>query len=350
MEDIAKGQNSAPLAARIIYPSAEFQWLPNASVPPLVGCGKFPVILFVHGFCKELPGGQGQGYPYSGANYKTWTDTLAALARAGYVVLLVDRNDPSPGFGNADVYDLVTALYWLYASSSFRDILALVVGIIGNSYGATAGLRLAVQLWSATGRHPAAYVSLSGAFHEVQGENPDYSDNLYFVPCPSLFMFGSGNDLIFHSELAKGGGLQAWGWNRVPPPTHSVEVVKAGHYDYVAGYKCGYPVGQASGEGFTSYCPATWQLTGDLLVTFFSKYMPPTPLITDFSLSQDSLVPPTELIVELILNNGWYGNPNLDPAQEKFVQGYMTGRSSFMKKGCHARFRWRTKTSGVVDL
>ncbi len=127
-------------------------------------------------------------------------------------------------------------------------------------------------------------------------------------------------------------------WQFFNTPTHAVEFVGGGHYDYVDGYHCGYGVGA---------CSAEWQLTADVLVTFFSKYMPPMQLASaGASLLDDSLVPPTYSDVVSVLNSF----PSIDPEQNKFLAGYMTGRSNYQNAACKAQFKWRTTTANKLNI
>src|SRR5690606_21136008 len=63
--------HGAPTPVQVYFPSLDGA---AASAPPLEGCGRYPLIVFVHGQCSDPD------------HYRKWTHLPAALARSGYVV------------------------------------------------------------------------------------------------------------------------------------------------------------------------------------------------------------------------------------------------------------------------
>jgi pimeloyl-ACP methyl ester carboxylesterase len=330
VEYIYKGTNNAPTNMMVIYPSMQIG-NPYNPPPPLAGCGKFPVILFAHGVCDMAD-------TYKGQHYKVWEQTLSPLARAGFVVVVPDRElsysnatPTSPGYDDASARDLAIALYWLEVNWKWREILSNRMGIIGHSYGGAAALR-----YYYNAKTPKAIALLSPALEEAQALYPWVSQAITGLSIPSLHFFGSGNDLVSHGETQPDQTNRPYYWKYFHSPAHSVEFVGAGHYDYLAtDFKCGYPPGSGTKS---AACPLQWSLTADVLVMFFSKYLPPVPLGNNANIFlSNTLIPPTSLPV--------VGN---DPEQTKFFSYFLKGRENFVKAGCSAVFRFKTPGEGVA--
>src|SRR6266581_4850540 len=65
----------APVASRIFFPSLDGAVF---DAPILADCGRYPLIVFVHGQCSEP----------SHDHYKKWFELPAQLARGGYIVVV----------------------------------------------------------------------------------------------------------------------------------------------------------------------------------------------------------------------------------------------------------------------
>ncbi|HST47386.1 alpha/beta fold hydrolase [Jatrophihabitans sp.] len=146
----------APLTVRVYYPSLDDS---PAGAAPLLGCGRYPLILFCHGSCPGEP-----------LQYQKWIELPAQLARAGYVVAVpqVPDIDRLPIEVPATQEALRKLLDWMREGWENRDTLLPppATGLAGHSYGALhAGIL-------ATTRPVLAVVSLSGVWEELSDPFP----------------------------------------------------------------------------------------------------------------------------------------------------------------------------------
>lgn len=257
-------KDGAPGDFRVFYPSAEGS-PPDA--PILAGCGHYPVVVFAHGVCSEPD------------HYKKWFRLPAGLARSGYVVVVprlpaiaagvYPWADPHP-----DLALLKDVLKWMHKGWESSPLLLspVLTGIVGHSYGALLGLRLALEV-------PAsAYVSLSGVWAEWPPLPPL---PLKSLGVPKLFTWGQGFGDVF--AMLEGGAAVLW--NAAQPFKHSVRFPGAGHWDYLATTKttCVSNAGP---------CNLVESVAADFVTTFMSKYMPPDDSHYVTQLVPDNLVPP----------------------------------------------------------
>ncbi len=321
IEQVGPAQG-APLNMYVLYPTATG---PAYGAPILEGCSnKFPIIVFVHGACNSSHGGTSFAY------YEQWLPTLAALAGAGYVVLLYDRSGHEGAYDTdqyIEVNYIAELLLWVTKYWNAGDLLdASRTGIIGHSFGAVAALQFVAE----TGI-PFAYASLSGVF--TQFTDPTQQWLYKSLNIPSLFMLGTGTDdeKVGSSQPMQAANCDPAGharepflWDAISDPVHSVVFDGGQHWDYLADFTCG----ESNGP-----CPVQWLLTGDVLVTFFSRYM---PTVLTLPVRED-LVPPTSVEIAATANMLAGGSYPAD-----FLKGYMIGRNTFLKYPCAAFFRWRT--------
>lgn len=276
---------------RIIYPSTDGAvW----NAPILEDCGLFPVVLFAHGQCADVD------------HYRSWTPPLVPLARSGYVVVMPEMNYGGNPFGSTG--QLLQALGWAIFEWSHGSLLAPSFGVAGHSYGAlaTAALRAENHIGN-------VYASLGGGFAEFHGEA---GDRLRAVDVPALLMAGTDDIFVFEGQTG-----QPVGWKQVGPFKHSVVFENGDHWDYL-------PPGFECQNGLRGTCDASWILASDILLTFFSKYMPPTPLPQSLGLSMN---PPTADDVLAL-------NPTA--AQQFFLGGHLLGKTFLASAHAPVGIQW----------
>jgi pimeloyl-ACP methyl ester carboxylesterase len=240
--------DGAPSEVRVFYPSLEGS---PANAPMLTYCGYYPLILFLHGHCRR------ERDPYL-----SWYRLPAQLARSGYIVA-VPRLAGIAGGGvpwtepNGDLITANDLHVWIRGHPEFTVHVAPSpqTGIIGHSYGAMLGARLANDVPC------SAYVSLSAGWNDWYSSGEPIP--LGELSVPSLFMWGGASDQPAILE-----GQMQFVWDLIPMPKHKIVFADAGHWLYLsAGDTMCY---QASGS-----CTITHSLAADFATSFFSKYMPP---------------------------------------------------------------------------
>jgi hypothetical protein len=201
----------------------------------------------------------------------------------------------------------------------YNSYIDSFVGLAGHSYGALATAQLAADFGSNS--YFRAFASLGGQFGQyLQHSNAVLSK----VSIPKLFAFGTGEDPV--EVNATGGDGLPYLWKVVAPPKHSLELVSVGHGGYL-------PPGAHCSDQWRGACTPAWRLVGDILITFFARYLPPTKLPKGISASLD---PPT-LKSMLALNPPY--------EQQFFFGGYLQGKDAFSGSPyCKAVLRWQTSS------
>ena len=278
--------DGAPMTVRVYYPSLD--GAPDGA-PPLLGCGRYPLIMFCHGSC-----------PGESLQYQKWFELPAQLARAGYVVAVPQII----GIGglphqSPDVQALLRdMLDWMRTGWEHLDTLLPppATGLAGHSYGALhAGIL-------ATTRPVLAVASLSGVWE-------DYTSS----PIPihqgapaRLFTWGT------HTSSDASADLPPQFWNPIPQPKYRVLFADAEHFDYL--YTAELPCRRLRGP-----CPFVGAYTTDTVTMFFARYLQPEHWPDLSTKIPDSLIPPTT--AELA--------QNLTPEQQFFLGGYLAGVPAF---------------------
>jgi pimeloyl-ACP methyl ester carboxylesterase len=162
--------DGAPGPLSVFYPSPDP--FSDRSDTSMLDCGQYPLVIFLHG--------HRQGDPDI---YKRWTRLPAALARSGYVVVVPRLPGNSGGqspWASDDLDHAKAVLAWMQNEWKHHDHLMRSPGpaIVGHSYGALLGARLAPQIGA------SAYVSLSGGWKEFDANEWKTLDDLNV---PSLF-------------------------------------------------------------------------------------------------------------------------------------------------------------------
>jgi hypothetical protein len=278
--------DGAPLTVRVYFPSLDGS--PD-SAAPLLGCGRYPLVLFFHGSC---PGEVNQ--------YHKWFVLPAQLARAGYVVAVpqIAGIDSLPSEATAVQAQLRDLHDWMRAGWELRDSLlpSPATGLAGHSYGALhAGIL-------ATTRPVAAVVSLSG----VWGEWPAPPAPIHQGAPARLFSWGT------NTVSEANAGLADALWNPVPQPKYRLEFAGTEHFDYLFNVQLACNPARGS-------CPYVGLLAMDTVTMFFARFLQPElwpHLAQDIA---DSLIPPT--LAELV--------QDLTVEQQFYVGGYLSGLPAF---------------------
>ncbi len=275
--------DGAPANLRVFFPSLDGSPQHGAM---LEGCGRYPVILFVHGHC--------QGDP---EHYLKWFRLPAQLARSGYVVVVPQITDigTHPSGGEPTQRMLADVLTWIRAGWEHRQSLlpAPATGLAGHSFGALhAGIL-------ATTTPVAAVASLSGVWidwPDASGPRP-----IFQVALPRLFTWGtepfSERDAMLPDSM----------WNSIAKPKHRAVFTDGEHFDYL--YDPQLPCRNSKGP-----CRYVGAATDDLVAMFFSNYLPPElwPNLPD-RIPENLVPPPLELTFE----------------QEFFAGAHLIGLKSF---------------------
>jgi len=240
--------DKAPAPMKVLYPSIQSYGGPYGR--PIADCGPYPMVVFAHGYCE---------------GDEDWTISLQALARSGYVVavpFIKEINGGDVGSADATLYDV---WLWMLSKWKFRHLIESRVGFAGHSYGAAAVANLIAK----TGLGQA-YALIAGDFGNAEPTLLDYAS----LTKPTLIIKG-GQDIV-----------NAGDWNSIPASSRHLVTFQAGaHNQFLpTGYNCSTQAVFSSAD-----CEEIWSVTRDVLVTFFSKYIPrpnqfPIP---------DSLLPPT---------------------------------------------------------
>jgi hypothetical protein len=281
----------APTNVRVYYPSAD--GAPQCA-PFLGGFGRFPLVAFLHGHCPTS----------ESFHYTKWSLLPAVLARCGFVVAV-----PSLGFDHLPHLDdpayqrIRDVVDWMRTSWSRRAYLMQAFGVVGHSYGALHGGRLAADLGA------RAYVSLSGQWKSWPLPSPVTS-----LSAPKLLAWGTGAP-----EMAEG-DLTGF-WSNIGSPKHRLVFTEGQHWDYV-------PPTVTTCASIAGPCTLVDDLTADLTAIYLSKYMPPEEAGILPGLIEDDLTLPAV---------------SLTSEQQSFAGGHLT---SFGRVGaqaaCTATLEWLT--------
>ncbi|MEO7260161.1 MAG: tachylectin-related carbohydrate-binding protein [Jatrophihabitantaceae bacterium] len=278
--------DGAPLTVRVFFPSLDGS---PADAAPLLGCGRYPLIMFCHGSC------------FGEANqYQKWFELPAQLARAGFVVAVpqiigIDQLPSERPEVQASLRDL---LDWMRAGWEHRDTLLPppATGLAGHSYGALhAGIL-------ATTRPVAAVVSLSGVWEEWS--KPPFP--IHQGAPPRLFTWGTNTVSEAHAELP------SQLWDPIPQPKYRMNFTESEHFDYL--YKTDLACHPPRGS-----CPYIGAFTTDTVTMFFARFLQPEQWPELAADIDDSLIPPTP--AELA--------QDLTPQQQFFAGGYLNGVPAF---------------------
>jgi Chlorophyllase enzyme len=288
--------DGAPVALRVFYPSID--GAPH-DAPFLVGCGVYPLVVFLHGHCDEAN------------HYLKWELLPAQLARSGYVVVVPEIQPIAPWEGSG-LAESENVLAWMRSKWEHRLHLRPPpsTGIAGHSYGALLGARLATRVAA------SAYVSLGAGWAEWPTGASAPPRPLGTLNAPALFAWGS-NDTF--ADLGSDGF-----WGEVAPPKHQLVFAGAGHWDYLPANSTmceGRGIGGVRGP-----CDLIQNLAADLAATFLSKHMPPQrwpELRHDIG---DDLIPPPHALTE---------------EQQFFAGNHLMGLSLICDTSvCSATLRW----------
>jgi pimeloyl-ACP methyl ester carboxylesterase len=238
--DVAQG---APGPARLWYPT--FEVFTDEGGPPtprriLKHClARWPVVLFLHG--QE---------PCTIANYnRAWTNIPASLARSGYVVIAPQHGRLLPQ-DNSGVPFVAGFIDWVrntWEHARFTDKRRDAVAVVGHSYGALLGARVATERSDIS-----ACAFLSGPFAELNDRN----SLLRGLGRPTFYMFSPTENFANVND----GGL----WDSFEYPKYAAQF-EGEHFDYITQPPgCGKPVGS---------CSLIKAVAADLVTLFLSRYM-----------------------------------------------------------------------------
>ncbi len=270
--------DGAPPAVRIFYPSID--GTPEGA-PFLADCGRYPLVLFLHGQCNNEPD-----------HFFRWFEFPAALARGGYVVVVPDFGGLTDPLQDSHLEQAQTVISWMRDQWEHRDQLGEDTCFAGHSFGGVLAGRVA-----ATGL-ASAYVSLSGAWISVILR----LDILNALGASALFMWGTDDDPVGGDLDAQLDGEQIFQWNKVQPPKHRVRFIGGPHFDYL---KPGQSACVSSGP-----CSLVSSVAAHVAALFLSGCMPPP----------DAGIPKKSIDVSLTLPP-----LSLTRAQEFFVGGHLGG-------------------------
>jgi pimeloyl-ACP methyl ester carboxylesterase len=304
-------ENGAPVSMRVFFPSLDGAVL---SAPILLGCGRYPLVLFAHGNCSA-----------DSAHYRSWYTIPASLARSGYVVVVPNLPDVGAGLGpwtenHPDLERIDDTLTWMRTNWDYAGILLPgSIGIAGHSYGSLLAARYALES-AGTSNEISAYASLSGVWSEWPSSPPRPIDSLGI---PKLFLWGTG----FGDTFANLGGLFA----TLPTPRHRAETADAEHFDYLN------PSESSCAAGERGPCTSTGVLAREVNFTFFSKYMPP-----EHWASLEASLPDTLLLPPLMPDS-------FD--QEFFMGAHRVAEQAFESSDeCSAELEWSAGSTGTESV
>jgi PASTA domain-containing protein len=269
--------DGAPRRLRMYFPSIEGS---SGFVAPLAGCGRYPLILFLHGKCL------GDTF-----HFRRWGLLASQLARSGYVVAVPDvgwGQDDYPWDTNRPHYQQMRLVHeWAGQSWEYQELLMPgVAGVAGHSYGGLLAGRLLQT------SDFGCYAALSAGWGEWPGSNwPILGSNK-----PKLLVWGGGaNDFT--------APIPPHRWNPMPPPKHRASFTEGLHFDYLA-------AGQSPCDPERGPCGPLRGAAADLLIMFFARYLPPelTPQLP--GQIPANLTPPAL---------------NLTPEQEFYAGGHLIG-------------------------
>jgi hypothetical protein len=253
--------DGAPTELRVFFPSLDGAVF---TAPILEHCGRYPLMLFVHGDCS-------QNNPHVDQHYREWFYPQSQLAESGYVVAVANYGQlVHPSNLDQPAYQLIEQVRaWMRESWEHREVLMPepATGIYGHSYGAM------IAALAATPNRFAAFAGLSGAWEDWS------SGPLAFegLTCPKLFVSGGPFDLFTNLGESR--------WDALPAPKHWIRFDNGLHWDYLPAGST--PCNQERGD-----CPYLKQAASDFVITFFSRYLPPE-LSGSLSTSiPETLIPP----------------------------------------------------------
>jgi pimeloyl-ACP methyl ester carboxylesterase len=293
--------DGAPMPLRLFFPSLEGAvW----SAPILKGCGRYPVVVFCHGYCPDD----------HGEHYKQWFELPRRLAKSGYVVLVprvsltgIESENPSA------FADMTALLQWVRETWEHRALLlpSPATALIGHSWGG-----LLVGRFAAVSSDIAAFVSLSSGWEH---DFPALALELERITVPKLFVGGNEDPASLLS-----GGL----WASLPAPKHRATFAPFAHWDYLP-------------QGSISCCrqSACSQLPGavfDVVAMFLANYLPPEFAQDLPHRVPDSLTPPMPLPLTI--------------AQEFYAGGNWLTAMAHMKAEpeCEVSLDWDTPDTRIV--
>ena len=294
---------TVPHVCRVFFPSLDGA---PASAPILEGCGRYPLVLFLHGDCNKEPA----------EHYLKWFELPAQLARAGYIVAVPQVAHGSPW--NDSLTPLHGLVTWIRAQWEYRHMLlpSPATGVIGHSYGALLGARLAKEI------PVAAYVGLSGVWNDWPSASGAWPVTQLAVP--NLSTWGTGTDDLQEIHAVIGDAQ----WAGFPLPRHKATLTRGQHWDYLIGGRT------ACEAGVRGPCRWTHVYIMDLVCLFAGKYLPPESWPNLGNQIADSLDPPA------------YG---LTTEQRFFAGGHLLGMSLMEDEpGCSVVVSW-ANVAGEAD-
>jgi len=287
------GDDGAPVALRVFFPSLDGAVF---SAPPLLGCGRYPLLVFAHGHC-----------PGDATNEKKWFLLPAQLARAGYVVVVPHLAATAGGAhpsadDHPDLTTLRQVIDWARTGWEFREMLlpSPATGVMGHSYGAMVGARFVAERAGEVGG-VSAFAGFSGVWQDwPQGPSP-----IFGIATPTLLTWGGPDDLFTQ--------LSDQGWDSLPKPRHRAIFSEGRHWDYL-------PAGAVPCDREHGPCTLQGAATADLATMFFGKYAPP-----ELATNLPAQIPDTLLPPDLVLT----------PDQEFYAGSYLYGlRAMSEVAGC----------------
>jgi len=230
---------------RVFFPTLDGSPDSAAILAPV---GGFPLIVFVHGECKEPE------------HYKKWFLLPAQLARCGYVVVVPElpgivAGDEAPEVAG-DLALLWQFINWMRTAWEHRQTLmpAPFTGVAGHSHG--GGLAAALVASGPTAFK--AWASLSGVTREAFAP-------LAVAPCAKLFMWGTDRDAPLVDLTPE---PESSSWAEMVGPKHSAIFHDMGHWDYLE-------PGTTSCDVDRGPCALNPSLTVETLMMFFGRYLTP---------------------------------------------------------------------------
>jgi pimeloyl-ACP methyl ester carboxylesterase len=284
---------------RVFYPSLDGS---PASAPILeADCGRYPLVVFVHGMCGEPE------------HYKKWEYLPAQLARGGHVVVVPElpeiQGGTDPQSADGDLAVIGDVMSWIRTDSDYRAIVAPApaTGIVGHSFG--GGL---------AGRFVATHPGVVSAFASLSGVSGVGISQVASAPIPKLFTWGS-DQLMDAALVDMNPPPSSAAWNTVTAPKHSAILDDIGHWDYL-------PPGTTTCDTQRGQCHLMPALAAELLMMFFGRYLSSSPL----GQIGPSLIPPR--LQDL----------GLTPDQQFFAGGYLYAfeNLSASDAGCGVELTW----------
>jgi hypothetical protein len=287
--------DGAPADIRVWFPSLT----PGGSL--LRDRGRFPLIVLVHGQCREETTPQ-----------LHWGPIATSLARSGYIVAAPNFGGEIHFASQADFDRLQSSVQWVRGTSTFASVtFPWEIGIAGHSYGGLLAIRFAVRATLP----PVSTIAVLGSSVGEDVENLDQLRNRF--DGFRLFCWG-GADTFGH--------IPDRDWSAAAGPGHAVRFSQGNHWDC---FPRSPPTPCARGLSERGPCEDTWKLTTDVLTIFFGKYLHPHLGQLPPNHLPSSLIPPPL---------------TLTPEQVPFAEGHLeafTGLDDEITT-CAGESRWRT--------